>query len=77
MTDQPTPQRWRIAITTADGRRLHWVKAGKVHTLAPELGPMWIANFKPAVFQVAPDGSFVPRGTPGAVDIASVELEPG
>lgn len=65
-----------IRITTADGRQLHWHKAGRRHQLPTELGPMWVANFKPALFQVLPDGAIVPRGTAGAVDIAAVALEP-
>jgi hypothetical protein len=72
---ESTPNRWRVVIIAADGRRLHWRKADKVHTLSWELGPTWIANFKRAVFQVMPDGSLVPRGQPGAADIAAVELE--
>lgn len=65
-----------IRITTADGRQLHWHKTGRRHQLPTELGPMWVANFKPALFQVMPDGAIVPRGTAGAVDIAAVALEP-
>jgi hypothetical protein len=75
MTD-PVPHRWRVAITTADGLRVHWRKADRTHTLSWELGPVWIASIKKAIFQVMPDGSIVARGLPGAADIASVELEP-
>jgi hypothetical protein len=74
MTDPAA--RWRIAITAADGRRVHWRKAGRIHTLSFELGPTWVANFQPGIFQVLGDGSLVPRGTPGAVDVAQVDLEP-
>lgn len=76
MTADMSTGRWRIAITTADGRRLLWRKGGRVHTLSPELGPVWVANFRPSVFQALDDGSLVPRGTPGAVDVASVAMEP-
>ncbi len=69
-------QRWQIRIATADGQSLLWRREGRVHTLALELGPMWVANFKPALFQVLPDGSIVPRGAAGAKDLASVVLEP-
>lgn len=65
-----------VRITTADGRQLHWHKAGRRHQLPAELGPMWVANFKPALFQVMPDGAIVPRGATGAADIATVALEP-
>ena len=64
-----------IRITTADGRQLHWHKAGRRHQLPDDLGPLWVANFKPVLFQVMPDGAIVPRGTAGAVDIAAVTLE--
>jgi hypothetical protein len=67
--------RWRVVITTADGRTLRWRKNDRVHSLSPELGPIWIANFRPGVFQVLADGSLVPRGTPGASDVAAVALE--
>jgi hypothetical protein len=68
--------RWFIRLTTADGRQLYWCKGGQRHTLSPELGPHWVANFKPALFQALPDGAIVPRGAqPGAADIAAVALE--
>ncbi len=72
----PDP-RWRIRITDTAGRTTLWRKAGAIHSLAPELGPIWVANFKPALFQVMPDGAIVPRGAdPLAADIATVALEP-
>ena len=68
--------RWRVVITTINGASVRWRKAGAVHTLSPELGQMWVQNFKPALFQVMPDGHIVPRGSdPKAVDIAGVALE--
>jgi hypothetical protein len=71
-------ERWRIRITTVDGRRVLWRKGGQVHSLAPELGPVWVQNFKPSLFQVMPDGHIVPRDSdPKATDIASVDLEAG
>ena len=68
--------RQAIVITTADGLELRWRKGGKPHSLTAELAPVWVANFKPALFQVAADGQIVPRGTAGAVDIAAVRAEP-
>jgi hypothetical protein len=69
--------RWRIRITTVTGAEVLWRKGGVVHSLAPELGTMWVTNFKPALFQVMPDGAIVPRGAdPRAVDIAAVALDP-
>lgn len=68
--------RYRVRLTTADGRTLHWVKAGQVHSLDERLGPLWIANFKPTFFQVAADGQLVPHGTAGASEVTAWELEP-
>jgi len=74
-TTQPAP-RWHVLIITSDGRRLRWHKQGKAHALPAELGPVWVANFKPALFQVMPDGALVARGADAqASDIARVELE--
>ncbi len=70
------PRRWRVMITTVDGRRLRWRKGGQPHSLSPELGPVWVANFRPAVFQVLGDGTLIPRGSAdGASDVLKVELE--
>ena len=67
--------RFRVRLTTVDGRVLQWVKAGQIHSLDERLAPIWIANFKPAMFQVAADGQLVPRGTPAAVDVVAWDLE--
>jgi hypothetical protein len=67
--------RWHVLITTADGRRLFWHRAGARHTLAAALGPLWVANFKPALFQVTAEGAIIPRGSQAdALEIAAVEL---
>ncbi len=68
--------RWKIRITTAAGAERWWHKGGRLHTLDESLGRMWVANFQPALFQVEADGSLVPRGSPGADDIARVEAVP-
>jgi len=66
--------RWHIRIITSEGRSVLWHKAGQVHSLAAELGPRWLEHFKPALFQVLPDGHMVAHGSdPKAVDIARVE----
>ena len=65
--------RFRVLIHPVEGEPLFWRKAGKIHTLAPEQGALWPAHFQPALFQVMADGSIVPRGTSGAVDIRAVE----
>ena len=67
---------YRIRITTTTGLVLWWHKGGRIHTLPPELSTLWPANFKPAIFQVMMDGAIVPRGTPGALDIATVDAGP-
>jgi len=77
MSSAPSAGRWYVAISTSDGRRLRWHKQGRAHALPAELGPVWIANFKPALFQVMPDGALVARGADAqASDIVKVELEP-
>jgi hypothetical protein len=69
--------RWRIRLTLVDGTTVLWRRAGVVHTLSETLGPVWAANFKPALFQALPDGEIVPRGgSPRAIDIAAVAVEP-
>ena len=67
--------RFHIRLTTVDGRILHWRKAGQIHTLDERLAPVWIANFKPTVFQVLADGQLVPTGTLEAAEIIRWELE--
>jgi hypothetical protein len=66
--------RYRVRLTTADGTTLFWHKGGRIHSLDERLGPLWIQNFKPNLFQVDADGQLVPRGTPGASDAQSWEL---
>ena len=66
-----------MLITTADGRRLLWHRNGARHTLAAALGPLWVANFKPALFQVTAAGAIIARGSQAdALEIVAVELAP-
>ncbi len=67
--------RYRIRLTTADGRILQWVKGGQIHSLDERLGPLWVQNFKPAFFQVLADGQLVPHGTAGAATVVAWDLE--
>lgn len=68
---------WLVRVTAVDGSVRHWRKGGRLHVLSPALGPTWIRHFQRELFQVTPDGGFVPRGSdPAALDIAAVELEP-
>jgi len=80
MTDPqrpPVPPRLRILLTAADGRVLPWKKQGRLNTLPEALAATWVANFKPALFQMLGDGSIVPRGSdPAAVDIVAVATVP-
>lgn len=69
--------RWRVILTLSDGSQPRWRKGGKVHSLAEELGPTWVANFQTRSFQAMPEGDIVPRGEPGALNIVRVELEAG
>jgi hypothetical protein len=76
MSDVPAAGRWYVLITAADGTRRRWRKQGREHTLAAELGPVWVANFKPAMFQVLDDGQLLPRGADArALEVVSVALE--
>ena len=68
--------RYRVRLTTADGTSLFWHKGGRIHTLDERLGPLWIQNFKPEVFQVSADGQLVPRGTSGASEVTAWTLDP-
>jgi len=71
-----TAPRWFVLITVADGRTLYWQRAGARHSLAHALGEVWVGNFKPALFQVLPDGAIIPRGSqPGGLEIVLVALE--
>jgi len=65
-----------VRITTTDGQELYWHKGGQRHVLSPDLGPRWVQHFQPVLFQVLPDGNFVPRGShPDAIDVERVALE--
>lgn len=67
-------ERVSIRLHLTNGQAVLWHKGGRVHDLSPELVPVWVANFKPALFQALPDGHIVPRGSePQALDIVRVE----
>jgi hypothetical protein len=71
-----TSPRWYVLITIPGGRTLYWHRAGTRHTLSQALGAHWIEHFKPALFQVMPDGALVPRDSqPGGLEILGVSLE--
>lgn len=71
-----TAPRWYVKITTSGGGTLYWHRAGGRHTLSQALGAHWVANFKPALFQVTPEGAIIPRDSqPGGLEILGVDLE--
>ena len=66
-----SPGRYKILITTEDGDTLYWNKRGGIHIVDEDVARIFVANFKPELFQVLPDGSLrgsPPKGSP---------LEPG
>lgn len=68
---RPGPgERYKIKITTASGFEVFWVKQGRVHTLPRELAEIWVANFKPELFQVTREGEL----TPPAPDVESFPI---
>ena len=69
-------KRYKIKITTTEGLVVYWVKRGQVHTLDEDLAKMWVANFKPAIFQVTRDGALTsPTPDVETFPIAQVEME--
>ncbi len=71
-----TQGRYKIKITTTDGRTFYWHKRGQLHTVEEDVARIFVANFKPALFQVNADGSLSPP-VPGVTSsIAKVESEP-
>ncbi|TVR43520.1 MAG: hypothetical protein EA402_09465 [Planctomycetota bacterium] len=70
------PIAYRVLITAADGRQIHWHKNGQLHQLSPALGPTWIAHFNRDIWLVSPEGAFVPPGADERAQIiAEVRLE--
>jgi hypothetical protein len=74
---EPFPaRRFKIRITTADGRILYWHKRGQLHILEEDVARIFVANFKPALFQVRPDGSFDSPSASETSPVEKVEMEP-
>ncbi len=55
------PGRFKIQIITEDGQTFYWHKRGKLHTVGEDVADILLAKFKPALFQVLPDGSMTSR----------------
>ena len=55
-----TETRYKIKITAEDGQTFYWHKRGQLHTVESDVAEIFVANFKPELFQVRPDGSLHP-----------------
>ncbi|MEC9351727.1 MAG: hypothetical protein VYD81_00290 [Planctomycetota bacterium] len=71
-----TPGRYKIRITTEDGETLYWNKRGGIHIVDEDVAQIFVANFKPELFQVLPDGSLTPPSPGRTKQIVKVEMEP-
>lgn len=70
------PRRYKIKITTLDGQIFLWHKRGALHTVEEDVANVFVANFKPELFQVRPDGSLTPPEPGATFPIRSVEKIP-
>ena len=70
-----TPRHFKIRITTVGGETLYWHKRGRLHTVEEDVADIFVASFKPELFQVRPDGSLSPPDG-GTRPIARVDKEP-
>ena len=73
---QGTSQRYKIKVTTQDGRVFYWHKRGELHTVEEDVANVFVANFKPELFQVREDGTLSPPSPGETFPIKSVEKEP-
>lgn len=73
LTDEP---RYKIRITTDDGRELFWHKRGRLHVVDEDVARAFVANFKPELFQVTEEGSFEPPAPGRTTPVVKVEMEP-
>jgi hypothetical protein len=67
--------RYKIKVTARDGRVFYWHKRGQLHTLEEDVANIFVASFKPDLFQVRQDGTLGPPG-PETLAIHRVEKEP-
>lgn len=70
------PRRYKIKITAEDGRTFYWHKRGQIHTVEEDVATIFVANFKPGLFQVLPDGSLTSPQPGVTLPIRKVEQEP-
>jgi hypothetical protein len=73
---QATAGRYKIRITTEDGDTLYWNKRGSIHVVDEDVARIFVAHFKPELFQVLPDGSLTPPDPGRTKQIVKVEMEP-
>jgi len=52
--------RFKIRITTTDGRTFFWCKRGQVHRVEEDVADHFVAGFQPRLFQVRDDGTLHP-----------------
>jgi hypothetical protein len=72
----PRGRRFKIRITTEDGRVLHWRKRGGVHTVEEDVADIFVARFNRELFQALPDGTLTSPVPGETLPIAKVEKEP-
>ena len=69
-------QRFRIKVTTADGRELYWHKQGQIHTVEEDVADTFIARLNRDAFEILPDGHMTPPVAGESLRIAGLEKEP-
>ncbi len=70
------PGLYKIRITTEDGKTLYWNKRGGIHIVDEDVARIFVAHFKPELFEVLPDGSLTPPAPGRTKQIVKVEMEP-
>ena len=71
-------RRFKIRITTTDGRVLFWHKRGALHTVEEDVADAFVAHFKTELFQANDDGSLsspVPGQTRPIARVERVECD--
>lgn len=70
------PRRYKIKILTRDGRVFYWHKRGQIHVVEEDVATIFVANFRPEVFQAKEDGTLAPPEPGVTIPIERVEKEP-
>ena len=68
-------RRYKIKLTTEDGRVLYWRKRGEIHLLEEDVADIFVARFQPELFQVRSDGTLTPPVPGETILVAKVEKE--